>query len=99
MSQGKYSPHLTRAMADRPYATTYIYNAYGAIPPETWEEGKFDERIHFDNYDDEGFDSYGYSAFDEDGNYVGIGNGIDRGGYSEDEYLGMSSEDFNNGMY
>jgi len=39
----------------------------------------------FGNYNDEGFDWYGYSAFDLDGNYVG--NGIDRYGYTESDYL------------
>ena len=41
----------------------------------------------YGNYDPEGFDMYGYSAFDEDGNYVGSGSGVDRAGYTEDDYL------------
>jgi len=28
-----------------------------------------------------------YSSFDKDGNYVGSGSGVDRAGYTEDDYL------------
>ena len=50
----------------------------------------------FTNYDDGGYDSYGYSAFDWEGNYVGIGGGVDRNGYTENEYLCMSDEQWDN---
>lgn len=93
MSQGKYSPALTRKDVDRPYSD-YRYNADKQIPPETWAEGEYNTRTHFGNYDEDGYDSYGYSAFDIHGNYVDIGQGIDRWGYTEDEYLSMSTDEF-----
>lgn len=93
MSKGKYSPSLTRKDCDRPY-TAYCYNADKQIPPETWPLGGYESRIHLANYDENGYDSYGYSAFDIDGNYVGIGEGIDRWGYTEWDYLAMSDDDF-----
>ena len=91
MSQGKYSPVLV----DKPC----IFNCYGK-PPAPWSKEIadagiiYDEKTMFDNYDDEGFDRYGYSCFDKDGNYVGIGNGVDRLGYTENDYLLMSPEEF-----
>ena len=100
MSKGKYSPALTRKEADRPY-TDYCYNADKQIPPE-WtlemrDSGmKFDERIYMAHYDENGYDSYGYSAFDADGNYVGHMDGVDRWGYSEWDYLAMTDEEFEN---
>lgn len=95
MSKGKYSPTLTREMIE---FGVYAFNCYGKIP-EDWNEEvakttKYDEKAHFGNYDKEGFDSYGYSAFDTEGNYVGIGAGIDRNGYTEFDYLVMTDEEF-----
>ena len=91
MSRGKYSPNL-------PYGKEFIYNCYGKVPAE-WSmeiaEGVvYDEKTMFDNYDDEGFDRYGYSAFDSDGNYVGIGSGVDRNGCTEMEYMCMSDDEW-----
>lgn len=86
MSRGKYSPRTPHAY-DRDYQ--YKYNAKGAVPPE-WdpESGvKYNEELHFDNYDDEGYDMYGYSAYNADGEFVGMGNGVDRLGNTEMEYL------------
>ena len=88
MGVGKYSPLCPHA--DEPGWDAYKFNCYGEIPApwnqEVADAGvEYDEKTMFDNYDDEGFDSYGYSAFDIDGNYVG--NGIDRYGYSEMDYL------------
>ena len=98
MSKGKYSPSLTRAHCDRPYSE-YCYNADKQLPPEWTREMrdagmKFDDRLYMGYYDDEGYDSYGYSAFDKDGNYVGRPDGIDRWGYTEADYLCMSDDDF-----
>lgn len=98
MSKGKYSPAMTREQINRP-DSDYIYNADGQIPPEwTLElEAKgveYDQRLHFANYDKDGYDTYGYSAFDANGNYVGEQRGVDRWGYTEDEYLCMSEDDF-----
>ena len=89
MSRGKYSPNL-------PAGKTFIFNCYGQVPA-AWskdiaESGvAYDEKTMFDNYDDEGFDSYGYSAFDRDGNYT-FGNGVDRNGYTEFDYLCMDDD-------
>lgn len=98
MSRGKYSPNLPRNKE-------FIYNCYGKAPAE-WAgisaagvvsaASSYDEKTMFINYDDEGYDRYGYSAFDSDGNYAGIGSGVDRNGYTELEYLRMSAEEFDN---
>ena len=87
MSYGKYSP---AGHSKGPF----VYTADGKIPSE-FRHGVdvFDERIHCDGYDSEGFDSYGYSAFDEDGKFVGIGQGVDRVGYTEDEYFSRYMQD------
>ncbi len=91
MSRGKYSPNLPRDKE-------FIYNCYGKEPASCapWSAGDYDEKTEFGNYDDEGYDRYGYSAFDSEGNYAGIGNGVDRNGYTEMEYLRMSAEEFEN---
>lgn len=86
MSRGKYSPAWVKKDC--------IYNCYGEIP-EPWCEN-YNEKTMFANYDDEGFDSYGYSCFDSEGNYVGIGNGIDRLGHTEYEYLIMDDDTWYN---
>jgi hypothetical protein len=92
MSQGKYSPRCPHAR-DGKYE--YKFNCYGKIPL-AYDHTKdvYDEKLQFGNYDDEGFDSYGYSAFDIDGNYMGIGEGVDRLGYTEMDYLSMSEDDY-----
>jgi len=97
MSKGKYSPALTREMIDQRHED-YIYNAYGEIAPEwTKESGEaYDERKHLAHYDANGYDRYGYSGLDANSNYVGIGEGIDRWGYTEMEYLIMDDEEFEN---
>lgn len=88
MSQGKYSPRCRHIeLCD------FKYNCYGKIT-EPFADGEYDSKVHFPNYDDEGFDMYGYSAFDGDGNFVGHGEGIDRLGYTERDYLGMSEDMF-----
>lgn len=86
MSQGKYSPNL-------PKGKTYEFNCYGKTP-DAWDVVAYDEKTMFGDYDDEGFDRYGYSAFDVNGHYVGPGNGVDRNGYTEYDYLVMDPEDF-----
>ncbi len=91
MSRGKYSP----AWVKKPC----IFNCYGEVPAP-WTKAMadagvtYDEKTMFGNYDDEGYDSYGYSCFDADGNYVGIGDGVDRNGYTEMDYMCMSDETF-----
>ena len=90
MSRGKYSPTVYRVEREH-----FIYNCYGKMPAP-WDSVNYDEKTMFGNYDSEGYDSYGYSAFDEHGNYVGIGDGVDRAGYTELDYLTMSDDDFLN---
>lgn len=91
MGQGKYSPVC-------PHANTnydYHFNAKGEIPPsydhkvDTWNE-----EIHFGDYDSDGYDRYGYSAYDANKRFVGTGNGIDRLGNTEMDYMSMSAEEF-----
>ena len=90
MSRGKYSSWCYR---NKQSDTSYEFNCYGEVPVE-WNKERYDERTMFANYDSDGFDGYGYSAFDIDGIYVGIGSGIDRYGYTENEYLCMDHDDF-----
>jgi hypothetical protein len=90
MSTGKYSPLCPHA--NESGWEMFKYNCYGEVPAdwnqEVYEDGiEYDEKTMFGDYDSEGFDSYGYSAFDADGEYVGIGDGIDRYGYTEMDYL------------
>ena len=84
MSVGKYSPNCPHANSNYEFK----YNCYKQIPPE-YKAGVdvYDDKIHGSDYDSEGFDRYGYSAFDEDGNFVGHGQGVDREGMTEDDYL------------
>lgn len=90
MSRGKYSPWC---YGNNQSNTEYTFNCYGEVPVE-WNKENYDEKLMFDGYDSEGFDSYGYSAFEVDGAYSGIGNGVDRYGYTENEYLSMTDEQF-----
>jgi hypothetical protein len=93
MSRGKYSPFLTRAMINA-RADSFIYNAHGNVAPDYVVGEIFDEKLHGGHYDKDGYDYYGYSAWNADGEYAGLGNGIDRGGYTESDYLSMSDSDF-----
>jgi hypothetical protein len=91
MSRGKYSPNLPNLGED-----SFVFNADGQVPAP-WKGGdEYDQRTMFAQYDSEGFDRYGYSAFDADGTFVGTGNGVDRNGYTEYEYLTMSDEQWFN---
>lgn len=88
MSRGKYSP----VYKDWPQDYKFKYNCYGQEPAR-WDQEIYDSGVEYDtktmfgNYDEEGYDSYGYSAFDSDGNFVGHGQGVDRDGYTEMDYL------------
>lgn len=93
MSQGKYSPSLTRDHCNRPWSA-YVYNADRGVAPDYVKGEVFDPRLHTGSYDEEGYDRYGYSAFLSDGTFVGEGYGIDRFGYTEDEYSNMTIEQF-----
>lgn len=94
MSKGKYSPSLTRKMIDSKSWEDYCYNARRERAPERQEGEDYNEEIHFENYDSDGYDSYGYSAYYADGKFAGAGNGVDRWGYTEMDYLTMSDDDF-----
>lgn len=94
MSRGKYSPWCY-SYSNRQGNTEYIYNCYGEVPVE-WDTDNYDEKLMFGNYDSEGFDSYGYSTFELDGTYAGIGSGVDRYGYTENQYISMTDEYFQN---
>lgn len=88
MSRGKYSP----SRKEWPTGYKYEYNYLGEKVTWDWSNGKptdFEENhnLYFDDYDEEGYDSYGYSALDKDGKFVGHGTGVDRDGYTEMDYL------------
>lgn len=88
MGVGKYSPHC-------PHANTgyeFKFNCYGKEPAPWSLELKaagveYDTKTMFGDYDSEGYDSYGYSCFDADGEYIGLGEGVDRAGKTELEYM------------
>jgi hypothetical protein len=92
MSKGKYSPNLPNLDEDFDF---FVFNARGETPPPY--DPKIDiyiEEIHFGDYDNEGFDRYGYSAYDSNGKFVGCGSGVDRNGYSEMDYILMDDDEF-----
>lgn len=89
MSQGKYSPTIHRMNIGGPFT----FNSYGR-EPAPWDRDNYDEATMLEGYDSEGYDYYGYSAFARDGDYAGCGCGKDRNGYTEMEYLSMTSEEF-----
>jgi hypothetical protein len=97
MSQGKYSPRC-------PYANIkgyeYKYNARKEIPQDVpADSADYNQENDFADYDEDGFDRYGYSAYNRDGDFVGFGGGVDRLGYSEMDYLSMSAEEFDRSYY
>jgi hypothetical protein len=94
MSKGKYSPALTRKMIADRNDNTFIYNCNREVAIEPTDLTEYDDLIHYGDYDSEGYDYYGYSAWNKDGSFAGHGNGIDRWGYTEVEYLCMSDEEF-----
>jgi len=97
MSRGKYSPFLPNKHKDYAF---FDRNAKGEIPPEyNGELSVYNPELHFTDCDPDGFNPYGYSAYDRDGKYVGIGNGIDRLGYSENDYLIRFTDDEFNGLH
>lgn len=89
MAQGKYSP-VYRGKGP------WIYNCYGQLPVSCEKKGPdfvYDEKTMYANYDKNGFDSYGYSAFDAKGNYA-QGRGVDLAGNTEAAYAFMSPDAF-----
>lgn len=93
MSRGKYSPTLTGKLLNRDYSE-FKFNAKGEIPPSTWDGEVYNQEICFADYDSEGFDAYGYSAYLADGSYVGCDGGVDRNGITESQYLDMTDDEF-----
>lgn len=91
MSRGKYSPNLPTGSFNFDY---FCYNAKGETPPIFKKGDTYDEEVHFGDYDEDGFDMYGYSAYDAAGTFVGAGNGVDRNGITEMEYLAMSDDEW-----
>lgn len=89
MSKGKYSPTMYRIKDTE----EYIYNAKGELPPLYTSTDEYNEEIHFADYDKDGFD--GYSVYDANGNFVGLGRGVDRNGVTEEQYSAMSDNEFN----
>lgn len=89
MSRGKYSPFVNLSPNRQ-----FIYNAQGLIPDTDFYE--YNEELHFPNYDKDGFDSYGYSAYNIFGKYVGPCNGVDVKGFTENDYLIMDADEFYN---
>lgn len=91
MSRGKYSPNCP----NKPNGYVFYFNAKGELPPHYDPAvDTYNEELHFGNYDEDGFDSYGYSAYDNNGNFVRPGRGVDRNGYTEMDYLEMTDEEF-----
>jgi hypothetical protein len=95
MGVGKYSPNLPNRDKGHEF---FKYNCLGN-EPEEWnmdilESGlvKYNPKTMLIGYDDEGYDSYGYCAFNEWGEYQGHGQGIDRNGYTEDDYMTGEAE-------
>jgi hypothetical protein len=89
MSKGKYLPAMLSGVVDN---NLYIYNAKGQSV-ESRLIDIYDEELDFPAYDIEGYDRYGYSAYLY-GSYVGYGRGLDKNGYTANEYAAMSDEDF-----
>lgn len=94
MSRGKYSPFCPPSSPEE-----YIYNCYGQVPSAWNEEVKaagtpYDQKMMLADYDSDGFDQYGYSCFSKEGVYKGLGEGVDRLGYTESDYSFMEDAKF-----
>jgi hypothetical protein len=91
MSRGKYSPNCK----SWPTGYEYRFNCYGK-EPEPWTKEMIDAGAVFDantmlgDYDENGYDRYGYSCFDSENNLVGFGEGIDIEGFTESDYLSLN---------
>lgn len=98
VGQGKYSPCKATKEVE---AQGFGFNCYGDVPtPWNPDNGiTYDSKTMFADYDCEGFDSYGYSAFNRDGEFVGHGSGVDRYGNTEMDYMPMSPEEFDDFRY
>jgi hypothetical protein len=84
MSQGKYSPAYNPV-------SDFIYNFRGELPNKF---GSLFEDAMFADFDKNGYDRYGYSSFNQKGDFVGFGLGVDANGKTEEDYLLMDSDEF-----
>jgi len=90
MSRGKCS---IEGFKKWPEGYEFRFNCYGDEPVEWTREmaaagdPSYNAKTMFGCFDEEGYDYYGYSCFDENGEFVGNGKGIDRAGYTEDDYM------------
>ena len=93
MSKGKYSPCVK---SGENTLEDFRFNAKGEVPVE-YVPGTMDwnHEIMSDGYDKDGFDSYGYSAYNKDGCCSGMMSGIDKAGYTEEDYQSMTDDEFN----
>lgn len=87
---GKYSPTLNL----RKCPAVFTFNAKGEEAVTPSDSTEYDEETMFGDYDAEGFDSYGYSAYDKDGMFVGTGNGVDRLGCYAEDYIYFDEPDW-----
>lgn len=95
MSRGKYSPNCPHGNDHY----SFVFNCYGKLAlPFDGGDVVYDQKTHFPNYDNEGFDSYGYSCFSLEGEYLGIGCGVDRNGKTETDYLLMTDDEFEDSL-
>lgn len=83
MSRGKYSLEYKHW----PEGYEHKYNSKGELPEEWKPSPDYCAETMFDSCDEEGYDRYGYSSYDAEGNFVGVGDGIDRAGWTEMDYL------------
>ena len=82
MSRGKYS---VRAYEDH---SDLSFNAKGEKPEVIdCSSTEFIPELHSSGFDKDGCDSYGYTCYDKAGVYVGDGQGVDRAGWTESDYL------------
>lgn len=95
MSRGKYS---VLAYVDK---GNYSFTPKGLAPEPIRPGESYDPKRHLGGFDDEGYDMYGYSCYDRQGNWVGDGNGVDRAGWTEMDYLTLQDipEEHRNSYY
>mgnify|MGYP003125919602 CR=1 FL=1 len=78
------------------YSLVYKYTEKGfnskGMKPEIYDPQKSKVNpehyvLSSDHFDSDGYDHYGYSCYDRQGKFVGDGEGIDRAGWTEMDYL------------
>jgi hypothetical protein len=91
--QGKYSPNIPQSLK-KASISFFRFNAKGQIRVHEPYNVNYNQETMFGNYSKDGFDRYGYSAYDKDGKYVGSCEGVDRNGITETEYMLMDEIEF-----